>query len=50
MKLKLWKDKGKNWNAFGLTNIFGVVNSKYVISFRVLGYSFGYSKDLKKFI
>ena len=48
--IKAWKDKGKYFNAYGITNIFAVVNSKYVLTVKVLGFSFGWSKDLKRFI
>jgi len=48
--IKFWYDKGKYFNGFGLTGIFAVVISKYVITIKLFNFGFGYSKQLHKFI
>ena len=47
--VKFWKDNGKYFNAFGIAPFFGVVNSKYVLSVKIFGFSFGYSKSQRRF-
>jgi hypothetical protein len=47
---KAWKDKGKYFNSYGVSNILAVVNSKYVLTVKIFNFSFGWSKDLKRFI
>lgn len=48
--IRLWKDSGKYFKSFGIAPFFGFVNSRYVLTMRIFGFSFGWSKDQRKFI